>query len=519
MVNHCGSSCFKASHGSTSMCKLLSFFIRVLRRRVSPFWLQLFYFLSLSTLGFWILKVLKPRTDFRPRNLDLFFTSVSSATISSMSTVEMEVFSNPQLIVMTILMFIGGEVFTSMVGLFLRNSEPNQPQKAEHKIGSESPNPEVNFVHKLELGLTTIAESNRLESEESIPDQSQLMYNSVRLLGFVVLGYLLTVNVMGTALVWIYISFVSSAKHVLKNKGLNLFTFAIFTTISTFSNCGFVPTNENMLVFKKNSLLLSILISQILLGNILFPSCLRFSIWVLGKFFKRVESKFILRNTREIGYLHLLPSQHSKYLLGTVLGFILVQFALFCSMEWCSDALSGLNSIVKITGVLFQCVNARHAGESIVDLSTIASAILVLFVIMMYLPPYTSFIPIDKDKRNQEKKRKAKFVENLIFSQLSYLAIFVILICITERKKIKEDPLNFNVLNIVIEVISAYGNVGFTTGYSCERQLKPDGNCVDKWYGFSGTWSDEGKIILIVVMFFGRLKKFNMNGGKAWVLS
>ena len=44
-------------------------------------------------------------------------------------------------------------------------------------------------------------------------------------------------------------------------------------------------------------------------------------------------------------------------------------------------------------------------------------------------------------------------MECLIFSQLSYLAIFIILICITERQKMEEDPLNFNVLNVTIEVI------------------------------------------------------------------
>lgn len=51
------------------------------------------------------------------------------------------------------------------------------------------------------------------------------------------------------------------------------------------------------------------------------------------------------------------------------------------------------------------------------------------------------------------KKTRGKVTENLIFSQLSYLTIFIILVCITERKKLKEDPLNFNVLNIVLEVI------------------------------------------------------------------
>lgn len=76
-----------------------------------------------------------------------------------------------------------------------------------------------------------------------------------------------------------------------------------------------------------------------------------------------------------------------------------------------------------------------------------------------YLPPYTSFLPTrncdegdSKNCREKEKETKS-LLECLVFSQLSYLAIFIIVICITERHKMKQDPLNFNVLSITIEVI------------------------------------------------------------------
>lgn len=74
-----------------------------------------------------------------------------------------------------------------------------------------------------------------------------------------------------------------------------------------------------------------------------------------------------------------------------------------------------------------------------------------------YLPPHTSFLPIDGGEKTLQKEErrtdKRKYVEHLLLSQLSYLVIFVILVCIIEREKMKKDPLNFSVLNITIEIV------------------------------------------------------------------
>ncbi|XP_010263271.1 PREDICTED: sodium transporter HKT1-like [Nelumbo nucifera] len=529
----CSCSYIKIACFSRSIWGLLVRWFRFILFRVNPFFVLVFYFVSVSFVGFLILKLLNPKpSSFTPNDLDMFFTSVSATTISSMSTVEMEVFSNTQLVVLTILMLVGGEVFASMLGLhFATFKMEKNAAMIDNRVDSLSSNESAdlsptNPVDQIELGLVQTRKPSKadLVSEVESLFSEDLRYNSTRCLISVIQCYLLVVHVAGSALVAVYVSLVSSARDVLKNKGLQFVTFCVFTTVSTFANCGFIPTNENMLIFRKNYGLLLLLIPQALLGNALFPSCLRFLIWVLGRISKRDEFNYMLKNSEEMKYFHLLPSLHARCLVVTVFWFLLLQFVVFSSMEWNSESLDGLNPFQKVVASLFQAVNSRHTGESIVDLSSISPAILVLFVVMMYLPAYTSFLPIKDDQQSSRscKKRKIRWgrinVENLIFSQLSYLAISIILICFTERKRIEEDPLNFSVFNIVIEVISAYGNVGFTTGYSCKRQLKPDSLCKDSWYGFVGRWSNKGKAILILVMFFGRLKKLNMEGGRAWKL-
>ena len=395
----CSTSLQRLTCQSKSIFFLAACFYRFILLRTNPLCVQIVYFTSLSILGFGFLKALKPLGQ-TPKNLDLFFTSVSSTTVSSMSTVEMQIYSNPQLIIITILMFIGGEVFTSMVGLFFIRSrlKTNLDKIASSHARLASINTfNVEQIH-LEVEMVTNEvhnkshESLHSKSHESLHNISHeslsttnenLRYLSMKYLGYVVFAYLLIIHIIGVIGVSLYLAIIPSAKQILKNKGLKMFTFSLFTIVSTFASCGFVPTNENMVVFRKNSGLLLMLIPQVLLGNTLYPPCLRFCIWVLGKFYKKKECGYLLKHCEEVGYKHLLKGKHSIFLVATVFGLIVVQVTLFCAMDWDSEGLKGLNFYQKLIGVLFQSVNSRHTGETIVDISILSQAILVLFVLMM----------------------------------------------------------------------------------------------------------------------------------------
>lgn len=353
-------------------CKAL----HILLFQLSPFWIELTYFVIFSIIGFLALKASTPKTAlFVPKDLDLFFMSVSSITVSSMSTVEMEVFSNSQLILITLLMFVGGEVFTSLLGLQLIKLKRTPNQKLENET----------HMDQIELGSVSDHDDQKQEQITSLDGHQDLMMinSSFDILSFVILCYLFIVHFLGSTLIALYSRIIPSARKVLTEKGLHLATFSVFSTVSTFTNCGFIPTNENMMVFKKNPGLLLIMIPQILLGNTLYPACLRSFLWLLQKSTKREELNYMLRNPKALGYDHLFPDLHSIFLVITAFGFIVVQLVAFGLLDWDSDATVGLSTYEKVVGSLFQVVNSRHSGEFVFDLSLITPAMIVLFVLMM----------------------------------------------------------------------------------------------------------------------------------------
>uniref|UniRef100_A0A0E0H5Q7 Uncharacterized protein n=1 Tax=Oryza nivara TaxID=4536 RepID=A0A0E0H5Q7_ORYNI len=481
------------------------------------------YFLAISCLGYGLLGVLKVREPgAAPRRIDRFFTAVSAATVSSMSTVEMEVFSNGQLVVLTVLMLLGGEVFVSLVGLASKWS----------KLRSDAMDRSRRVESHGDVALADIdggdVENPTSSGEEAASrrrpmDADTLRHNAVRALFYIVLAIFAVVHVVGAVAVAAYVLASPGARRTLGDKSLNTWTFAVFTTVSTFSNCGFMPTNENMVVFKRDAPLQLLLVPQVLAGNTLFAPLLAACVWAAAAATRREELVEMAREggrAAAAGYAHLMPARRCWMLAATVAAFVAVLMALVCGMEW-GGALQGMSPWEKVVNALFLAVNARHTGESTVDLSILAPAILVLFVLMMYLPPYTTWFPFEENsttKDSNAENQGIRLLESTLLSQLSYLTIFVIAICITERRKLKEDPLNFSVLSIVVEVVRQVRLNGFLPEKKNVDQINPDHLCTDKWTGFVGRWSDSGKLILIFVMFFGRLKKFSMKGGKAWKL-
>lgn len=74
-----------------------------------------------------------------------------------------------------------------------------------------------------------------------------------------------------------------------------------------------------------------------------------------------------------------------------------------------------------------------------------------------YLPSDASFLTANADNQPLTDKKTNSISRalwrNFTVNKLSCLAMFTFLACITERKSISSDPLNFNIFSIVFEII------------------------------------------------------------------
>ncbi|XP_024533120.1 cation transporter HKT4 isoform X1 [Selaginella moellendorffii] len=306
-------------------------------------------------------------------------------------------------------------------------------------------------------------------------------------------------------------------------KKTNLGFFSLFAVVSAFCNVGYIASSENLMPFNSSLVLLLDMILLIMLGNGIYPPCLRGIIRLLHHFSKgntKQACEFLLDHPRKC-YTHLFPPNTTRWLLISFFGLNGFEICVIYILDWNSTAFDGLDTGEKIVNGIFQCVNTRSGGMNSVAITGLSPTTLFIFAVMMYVSAYPVFLSRqatrqksvdDEGAISHLSARKQRDIldttlatqfRRLLAQDTAYLFLATFFICVSVNHGLKHDPLNYNIFSVVFEIISAYGGVGLSYGYSCSLRTEP-GYCVDEPVSFSGKWGVTPKIIMIVVMLLGR---------------
>ncbi|KAJ5676582.1 uncharacterized protein N7477_002215 [Penicillium maclennaniae] len=364
-------------------------------------------------------------------------------------------------------------------------------------------------------------------------------YKAVSFLSWIVSLYFISFNLLGI----IGMSTWLQANHpeVTRGNGLDPFWTGAFFAVSAFVNSGMSLLDKNMTALQLDAYPLLTLGMLILAGNTLYPCFLRFIIWTMRDLMPnnprweswRVTLDFILNHPRRV-YTNLFPARHTWYLLGTIIILNGIDWAAFELLSIGNKEIQALPSEYRALDGLFQALAVRAGGFYVVTIADLRQGLLVLYVLMMYVSAYPVLVTIRNTNVYEERslgiyahddspdspdrpargnvfldivrhhmgrptfseRSRSYFVHEQLRSQLSHdiwwIAVAVLFIAIAESDHYSEQPVAFATFNIVFEVVSAYGCVGFSVGYP------------GKNYSFCGAWHTISKLILAAVALRGR---------------
>ena len=198
----------------------------------------------------------------------------------------------------------------------------------------------------------------------------------------------------------------------------------------------------------------------------------------------------------------LRMSLHSKIVLTTTLTLIILGIALFYAMEY-NGALKDMPFGGRIMVSFFQSVTPRTAGFNTVDYSTLKSCTLFFTMMLMFIGAspgstgggiktatfavlFLSIVSILRKQQNVELRRKSIPPSNVnqavvvTFLALAFVCLAILALSVVEEEK------GLSFLQLAFETVSAFGTVGLSTG-------------------ITGELSSAAKLILIIMMFIGRV--------------
>lgn len=266
--------------------------------------------------------------------------------------------------------------------------------------------------------------------------------------------------------------------------------YAVFHSISAFNNAGLGLYSDSLAGFKSDWITVLVMALLIILGGLGF-----------GVLFNINTYKFWKRNQLLKGRLNL----QTKIVLMMTVTLLVSAFLSIMVLEW-NNTLQGLTLRDKFANCFFHATTPRTAGFNTLSISDMRVATLCLTLFLMFIggsPGSTAggiktstFTVLLANTYNIVKGREDIHIfgraipRRIVYESISIVAISMGIVFIsTMVLLISEKGSDF--MKIVFEVISAFANVGLSTGITAGL-------------------TNIGKLMIIITMFIGRISPLTM---------
>ena len=333
-------------------------------------------------------------------------------------------------------------------------------------------------------------------------------YRALQALLYVLVGYQVFWLSLGVLFLvpYAYRQSVTETLHGSQSEKINMGWWGFFNVVTEFSNGGLNLANANFIPFQSFYYLLIISGALSLAGQTQFPILLRLLIWALEKSCPaqsrvRHTLAFLLHHPRRC-FIYLFPKKETWYLLAIQLTIDLTAWVLFVVVNIGMPQVMAIPTGTRVIDGLFQATGLRTSGAYIIAMSSLAPALLVAYLVIMYISSFPLIMALRKTNTYEERSigldetDSGGSLAQHLMRQLAYDMWFQLLawflICIVERGKVNSAQPGFSVFSILFEVTSAYGTVGLSTGVPYDQ------------YSLSGAFDTLSKVIMLLVMIRGR---------------
>ncbi|TVY13687.1 Low-affinity potassium transport protein [Lachnellula arida] len=313
-------------------------------------------------------------------------------------------------------------------------------------------------------------------------------YRSLKSLALILTVYFWGFTIFGVVCLLPWIMHDARYTAVVNADGQGKVWWGIFTANSAFTDLGYTLTPDSMNSFAEAIWPLLLMSFLIIIGNTGFPIMLRIIIWVTSKYVPKdsgiwEELKFLLDHPRRCFTL-LFPSQATWWLFWILVVLNGVDLLFFVVLDLGNTVVTDLPTNIRVLDGWFQAVSTRTAGFSVVNLAVLHPAIQVSYLVMMYISVLPIAISVrrtnvyeerslgiyGKQTEDNEDEGEPSYVGAHLRRQLSfdlwYIFLGLFIISISEGSRIQSGDSAFTLFTVLFEIVSAYGTVGLSLGYT-----------------------------------------------------